>query len=57
MQIDLRDYDLYDFDLKKTSRARYMAKNPQTSQEYQKYEKTNMEHKGNTLVKCKRDIR
>lgn len=51
MQTYEKDYGLYDFDKKKASKTRYMAKNFSTSQDYKKHDKNNMKHRNNILTK------
>lgn len=51
MQIYLKDDDLYDLDWEKAFEAKYMAKNSPTRQNHQKYDKSNVEHRGNASRK------
>lgn len=51
MQIYLRGCCLYDLDWQKAFGAKYLAGNPLASQEYRKYNKNNVEYKGNVIIK------
>lgn len=51
MQIYWRGYNLYGFDWKRVSGAKYIVKNSPVSQEYKNYDKNNMEYKDNALAK------
>ena len=47
----LEGYDLYGFDWRRASGAKYMAENSLASREHQKYDKNNVEHRGNMSAK------
>lgn len=51
MQIYLKGFILYGFYWQRAFGDRYMAKNPITSQEYQKHDENNIEHRRNILIK------
>lgn len=51
MQIYLGSYCLYSFDRKKAFKAKYMAKNPLESREYEMYDENNIEHGSNAMTK------
>lgn len=51
MQIYLEDYCIYDFDIQKAFKAKYMTENSWTSWEDRKYDENNMEFKKNIAKK------
>lgn len=53
MQIYRIDYYLYSFDRQKVFRARYLVEYSLVSQEYEKHDKNNIQHRYNVMSKNK----
>ena len=57
MQIYLEGCALYGFNRQKTFGAGYMAENPASSQEHQRHDESNVEHKANLSVKSWQEVK